>query len=145
MVEAIIEGMIEAIENADDSNGEIGGCLNSAFGVLSQLAESGLDEPLHDEMFNWLLHHHEAKTMKGWNWHTDLMEIAINMVRTKEEKERIRTDLEQIKPNGKDWDWSQIDHQSVAEGGILELWLGNTPEKGWGKQKYNVNQMSINK
>ena len=43
--------------------------------------------------------------MKGWNWHTDLMEIAINMVRTKEEKERIRTDLEQIKPNGKDWDW----------------------------------------
>lgn len=44
MVEAIIEGMIEAIENADDSNGEIGGCLNSAFGVLSQLAESGLDE-----------------------------------------------------------------------------------------------------
>ena len=47
--------------------------------------------------------------------------------------------------NGKDWDWSQIDHQSVAEGGILELWLGNTPEKGWGKQKYNVNQMSINK
>ena len=105
MVEAIIEGMIEAIENADDSNGEIGGCLNSAFGVLSQLAESGLDEPLHDEMFGWLLHHHEAKTMKGWSWHTDLMWIAISMVKTKEEKERIRTDLEQIKPNGKDWDW----------------------------------------
>ena len=113
MAEAIIEEMLVAIENADDSNGEIGLCLNGAFEVLSELAKTDLDQSLHDEMFRWLLHHYETKTMKGWNWHTDLMRTAISMVRTKEEKERIRTDLEQIKPNGKDWDWDYRTAQNL--------------------------------
>ena len=112
MAEAVVEGMFKALENADDSDGTIGGCIGSAFGVLSQLAESGLDEPLRGEMFGWLLHHYEAKTMKGWDWHADLMEVAINLAKTKEEKKRIQTDLEQVKPNGKDWDW---DYQTAQK------------------------------
>ena len=104
--------MFKALENADDSDGTIGGCIGSAFGVLSQLTESGLDEPLRGEMFGWLLHHYEAKTMKGWSWYADLMKVAINLVKTKEEKKRIQTDLEQVKPNGKDWDW---DYQAAQK------------------------------
>ena len=106
MSEAIIEGMLEATNNADDSDGEISGCLEEALDVLAELAGTDLDESLHDEIFDWLLRHFEAKTMKGWDWHTDLMQMAISMVKTEGEKERIRTDLEQIKPNGKDWDWN---------------------------------------
>ena len=105
MSEAIIEGMLEATNNADDSDGEISGCLEEALDVLAELAGTDLDKSLHDEMFDWLLRHFEAQTMKGWDWHTDLMQMAISMVKTEGEKERIRTDLEQIKPNGKDWDW----------------------------------------
>lgn len=105
MSEAIIEGMNEAINCADDSNGELSGCLEDAFEVLAALAEKALDKPLHDEMFGWLLGHFETKTFKGWDWHFDLMQVAISMVGTEEEKSRIRTDLEQIRPSGKDWDW----------------------------------------
>lgn len=105
MSEAIIEGMFRAITYSDDSNGEIGGCLDEAFGVLAELAYTDMDESLHDEMFDWLLRHFEGKDMKGWDWHTDLMRIAINMAKTEEEKKRIRIDLEQIKPNGNSRDW----------------------------------------
>ena len=105
MSEAIIEGMNEAINCADDSNGELGGCMEGAFELLASLAGKALDKPLHDEMFDWLLGHFETKTFKGWDWHFDLMQVAISMVRTEDEKSRIRTDLEQIRPSGKDWDW----------------------------------------
>ena len=111
--EAVIEGMIQAIDSADDSNGEIGGCLEEAFEVLEELARTDLDESLHADMFHWLLHHFEAKTMEGWDWHSDLMRIAISMVKTDAEKKRIQTDLEQIKPNGKDWDWNYRTAQNL--------------------------------
>ena len=111
--EAVIEGMIQAIDSADDSNGEIGGCLEEAFEVLEELVRTDLDESLHADMFHWLLHHFEAKTMEGWDWHSDLMRIAISMVKTDAEKKRIQTDLEQIKPNGKDWDWNYRTAQNL--------------------------------
>lgn len=117
MTEVIIEEVFTSIENADDSNGVIGRCLTDAFGVLSELAGSDLDKALHDELFGWLLYHFEANTMKGWNWHNDLMRIAIAMVKTEDEKERIRTDLELIKPSGKEWDWSY----RVAQDLMLQL------------------------
>ena len=88
MSEAIIEGMYKTIDNADDSDGEIGGCLEEAFDVLSELSKKDMDESLHNEMSGWLLRHYEAGSMKGWDWHTDLMRIAIGMVKTEEEKKR---------------------------------------------------------
>ena len=106
MSEAIIEGMYKTIDNADDSDGEIGGCLEEAFDVLSELSKKDMDESLHNEMSGWLLRHYEAGSMKGWDWHADLMRIAIGMVKTEEEKKRIQTILEQVRPNGKDWDWN---------------------------------------
>lgn len=113
MSEAIIEGMFNTIENADDSNGEISGCLEEAFGVLSELADTDPDEPLHNEMFSWLIRHYEAGSMKGWDWHADLMRVAISMVKTEEEKKHIQTALEQVRPNGEDWDWNYRTAQNL--------------------------------
>ena len=92
--------------------------------MLEELAQTDLDESPRVEMFRWLLHHFEANTMAGWDLHTDLMRIAISLVRTEDEKKRIQTNLEQIKPNGKDRDYAyqtaqklklQLIHQTEDE------------------------------
>ena len=38
--------------------------------------------------------------------------------------------------NGENWEYSQFEHSIYAKGGILELWLGDQPQKTWGKLKY---------
>lgn len=38
--------------------------------------------------------------------------------------------------NGNEWQYAQFDHKDFAQGGSLELWLGDTPNKDWGKLKY---------
>ncbi len=143
MSEAIIEGMIQVIDYADDSNGEIGGCLEEAFEVLEELAQADLDKSLHTEMFRWLLQHYKAKTMKGWDWHNDLMRIAISMVKTEAEKKRIRTDLEQIKPTGECWDWDyehtqdlklQLIRQTEDEAAVLRFMEANLDNSDFRKE-----------
>ena len=113
MTEAIVEGLYEAIGIADDSSGAIGECMEGAFEVLADLANTDMDEMLHNEMFDWLLRHFETKTMYGWDWHTYLIQIAIIMVKTEDEKRRIMDDLDRIKPNGRDWDWDYMSAQNL--------------------------------
>lgn len=38
--------------------------------------------------------------------------------------------------NGNDWQYAQFDHKDFAKGGSLDLWLGDTPNKEWGKLRY---------
>ena len=105
-----------------------------ALDVLEELAQTDLDESPRVEMFRWLLHHFEANTMAGWDLHTDLMRIAISIVRTEDEKKRIQTNLEQIKPNGKDRDYAyqtvqklklQLIHQTEDEAAAIHFMEAN--------------------
>lgn len=34
--------------------------------------------------------------------------------------------------NGKEYNSYQLSHQMLEQGGVLELWLGDTPNKQWG-------------
>lgn len=106
VAQAIVEEMKEVINCADDSNGEIGGCIEEAFEVLEALVESDLDEAMHEELFNWLIIHFEKGTLKGWDWYFSFMEVAIGLIKSKQEKERIKTLLSRIKPTGEHWDWN---------------------------------------
>lgn len=40
--------------------------------------------------------------------------------------------VQQAKLNGIPWNDFQLPHSEFAKGGILELWLGDTPNKEWG-------------
>ncbi|MDR2951146.1 MAG: GH92 family glycosyl hydrolase [Prevotella sp.] len=40
--------------------------------------------------------------------------------------------IQRARLNGNEYNAYQISHTSFTEGGILELWLGNTPNKEWG-------------
>jgi predicted alpha-1,2-mannosidase len=46
--------------------------------------------------------------------------------------------IQSAKLNGQNWEWSQLSHDLFQEGGTLELWLGDKPNKSWGKLKYTT-------
>ena len=58
----------------------------------------------HDELFGWLLSLFENGTLHGWDWHFTALHLGIRLVKTAREKERVKSALERIKPNGKSWD-----------------------------------------
>ena len=44
--------------------------------------------------------------------------------------------IQRAQLNNVEWNYAQFDHADFAKGGKLELWLGNQPNKSWGKLKY---------
>ena len=44
--------------------------------------------------------------------------------------------IQKAELDGCNWKYSQFSHEDFAKGGLLELWMGNTPEKNWGDLKY---------
>lgn len=109
---AIIEQMSDLLNDADDSDGQIGGSIEEAFTLLGILAESKLNKAQHDELFDLLLTLFEKDSLKGWDWHFRAIDLAIKLLHTDKEKERIKTALGKIKPNGRNWDW---DYRRVQE------------------------------
>ncbi|WP_163308543.1 SWIM zinc finger domain-containing protein [Dysgonomonas sp. 521] len=110
---AVAEEMVQVLNYADDSNGELGGCIEDAFEVLEKLTEKELDEALRDELFGHFLRLFEKDVFKSWEWHFDTLWLAIDILKTPPERARIKTILDKIKPNGKNWDWDYEQAQNL--------------------------------
>ncbi|MDR2496026.1 MAG: hypothetical protein LBD21_02740 [Tannerellaceae bacterium] len=115
---AIIEEMSDPLTYcADDSGGHIGGCIEQAFAVLDVLAESTLSGAEHDELFDCLLGLSEKKSLKDWDWYFRTIGLAIKLLKTEEEKGRIKEALNKTKSDGTSWDWNYRNAQEL----MLEL------------------------
>ena len=44
--------------------------------------------------------------------------------------------IQRAQLNDLEWNYAQFNHADFTKGGKLELWLGNEPNKSWGKLKY---------
>lgn len=113
MALAIIEEMSDLMNDADDSDGYIGGSIEEAFSVLHALCESKLSETQREELFNHLLTLFDKDLLKGWDWHFRPIALAINLLKTDREKLQIQSALDKIKPTGKSWDWDYRQAQEL--------------------------------
>jgi hypothetical protein len=102
---AIIEEMSGLLNDADDSDGQIGGSIEEGFAVLEALTEYQLSKPQHEELFDYLFALFENNSLKGWDWHFKPIALSINLLKTDREKQQIKSALDKIKPTGKSWDW----------------------------------------
>lgn len=134
---AIIEELVNLINyGVDDSNGQIGGNIEEAFAILDAITELELNEAQHNELFDYLLSHFEKETFKGWDWHFYTIALAIKLLKTDQEKERIKSALDKIKPNGQTWDW---DYEKAQE---LMLELIKKTESPEASTRYMENNIS---
>ena len=73
---AIIEEMTEALQYSDDSNGDIGGSVYFACELLYDIAKNNTDDKIRKEVFDYCVDAFERNIFSGWDWHTDMLQIA---------------------------------------------------------------------
>ena len=95
--------------NTDDSSGEIGCCISIAIQLLADIAGSGLESPSREELFQWAIKQYKANTLEGWDWHFEVIRIAIDLVQSPQEKKQLLSILEKIQSYDEDsWNYQQI-------------------------------------
>ena len=86
---AVMEELIPALNEVDDSSGEIGGCITSAYELLCEMGCDVDSKTLGRPIFDFCVNHFEKKTFKGWDWHIDVLWLAVSLASTQEESDRL--------------------------------------------------------
>jgi len=102
---AAIEEMSQALEYADDSNGDFSGCADSAVEVLNSIAENSLPEDIRNELLNYCLKSFKSGIFKNYDWHFSMLSICTLLVKTPEEIKLLHELIDRVNPAGKDWNW----------------------------------------
>ena len=110
---AVLEEMTNALQFADDSNGDIGGCIDPAIEVLDSITNSPLPEELRLEVFQYCITAFSKGIFNGWDWHFTMLHMAGKLVKEADEAKQIHTILDTIKPTGKSWDWDFRNAQQI--------------------------------
>jgi hypothetical protein len=86
--QAVVETVVPVIEQADDSNGFLGDCIES--GLVGLRAVSNiLSKPEQGRLFDYCVSEAFKSPYKGWDWCWTLAQIAADMVTTLEERQRV--------------------------------------------------------
>ena len=81
----VAEEMVKALEFADDSNGDIGGNIETAFDILYSVAAAKIPEDIRKYLLDQAIRDYKKNIFHGWDWHTDLLDIAVQLVKTEKE------------------------------------------------------------
>lgn len=106
---AILEEMTVAIGHGDDSNGDLGGCVSEGLNILVAVSKQCENAETRDELFNYCTTAYQRRIFKGWDWHYEMLSIAVDVMRTEQQKEIIRRIVSTIKPKSDAWDF-EYDH-----------------------------------
>lgn len=106
---AVTEEMTEALEFADDSNGDIGGNIDFAFELLYNIVKEKLPEEIRTELFDYCLSSFEKQIYSGWDWHLGVLQIASEMFKDEEEAQIIINHLDKAQRS----EYEQEEAQSI--------------------------------
>jgi len=114
--QCVLEEMVPLLQEADDSNGSIGGVIGQAFQGLSGCAQQAKDAGFHKDLFGYLLKECGHKRYEGWsNWRWEFLAIVGDVVQAPQEQEKLFNRIDEIekKHSYKD-DWSQYDYECAT-------------------------------
>ncbi len=86
---ALMEEMTEAIQFSDDSNGSIGGIIDSSYEMLYDIASKNISDDIKTELFNYCITAFEKRLFDGWDWHTGILNIAYEITDNENEADII--------------------------------------------------------
>lgn len=96
---ALMEEMTEAIQFSDDSNGVLGGIIDSSYEMLYDIATKDISEEIRTELFNYCITSFEKRLFDGWDWHIGILRIAYELASNENDADIIIKCLDTI--NGK--------------------------------------------
>ena len=81
----VAEEMSKALDFADDSNGDIGGNIETAFEILFSVAGARIPEETRVWLLDQVISYYKKDIFAGWDWHRYLLELAVQLVKTERE------------------------------------------------------------
>jgi len=100
---AVLEEMTKALQFTEDSNGDVGGSIDSAIHVLYTIVHQAVTEELRKEIFNYCLDSFKKEIFKNWDWHFSMLDVAILLAKNQEEAKQIHSLLDNINPSYDDY------------------------------------------
>ena len=91
---AVMEEMTAALQYADDSNGDIGGCIETAYESLCRMAKVELPGELRTTLFEYCLTSYQSKLFYDWDWHLGMLILAGELLENNEETDKVLLLLE---------------------------------------------------
>ncbi len=93
--QAVLETVIPALGYADDSSGDLSGCISYALSGLKAVYPS---LPVRDRaaLFDYCLQKAPSDQLSGWDWEWELIRLAADMVVTPDERQRVFSALDQM-------------------------------------------------
>lgn len=86
---ALLEELTKALEFSDDSSGDIGFAIESAYTLLSQVADCELQAGAREKLFEYCLETYQKGIFSGWDWHNGILFIAAQLISSEKEGKRI--------------------------------------------------------
>ena len=86
---AVLEEMVDVLNEADDSNGDIGGCVDEAFYVLGEMATTCNSTAIRRQIFDFCSDKFDKGVFEGWDWHNGLLSLAAQLAETDDDFDRV--------------------------------------------------------
>jgi uncharacterized Zn finger protein len=122
---AVMEQMTEALQYSDDSNGDIGGSIDSAYEMLYSIAQEQPSEEIRKLIIEYCFIAFDKQIYSGWDWHIGVLRIASYLLKTEEETERIFTQIEKAQRS----DYEREEAQSIKYEILLKTKGENAADK----------------
>lgn len=101
IAQAALEVLVPALQQADDSNGEIGGGIDQALQILDSVVHH-LSREEKEQFFNYLLQESQDKRYEGWDFHWQLLDIAASLVSENNQQDRLFSVIDTLVRRNKD-------------------------------------------
>ncbi len=122
---AVMEQMTEALQYSDDSNGDIGGSIDTAYEMLYTIAQEQLFEEIRKLIIEYCFTSFDKQIYSGWDWHIGVLRLAALLLKTEDETERIFAQIEKAQRS----DYEKEEAQSIKYDILLKTKGENAAEK----------------
>ncbi len=86
---AVMEEMLAALQFADDSNGDVGACIEDAIGILHGMAFEDLPRTDRAMLLQYCIDAFKSGMYKGWDWHMSVLELAVDLAESEQEIQEV--------------------------------------------------------
>ncbi len=121
---AVMEQMTEALQYSDDSNGDIGGCVDAAYEMLHTIAQEQLSEEIRKLIIEYCFASFDKQIYSGWDWHIGVLRLAALLLKTEDETERIFKQIDKAQRS----DYERDEAQSIKYDILLKTKGENAAE-----------------
>jgi hypothetical protein len=117
---AVMEEMTEALQFADDSNGDIGGSIDYAFDLLANIAKQKLPDEIRKQLFEYCISAFEKRIYADWDWDIGILQIASEVLSNDEDGKRLIPLLDKLKHSDYEKEKSQCIRLAIIKKTIGE-------------------------